>query len=261
MANLEDPRAELKKKGEIYAGYIVHGVPKSRCKPFELPPDGATDEFIAKWSGQSFWSMWAQSRGHQFFLLQWAMQNGSDDLKAIVKFMGRISCLPNQPLPSALTAIAGDLKPTVDAAKGAIDALHKATRTLPYTADFTSALAPILSAVPGAETTCKVRPPRHAWSAAVLSSLSARQGGRVWVGMRVESGHDAGGEDRALIQLRTPPRRRSATRQSGRRSSCGQITLSTGPRAPSTSRRPPSRCSSASVASVSVAHRVSRRAP
>ena len=169
MANLEDPRAELKKKGEVYAGYIVHGVPKSRCKPFELPPDGATDEFIAKWSGQSFWSMWAQSRAHQFFLLQWAMQNGSDDLKAVVKFMGRVSCLPNQPLPSALTAIAGDLKVAADAAKGAIDALHKATRTLPYPAEFTSALAPVLAAVPGAETTCKVRaPPSRFRSAAVL---------------------------------------------------------------------------------------------
>ena len=48
MANLDNPREELKKKGETYAGYIVHGVPRARCRPFEEPEGGYEAPALAR---------------------------------------------------------------------------------------------------------------------------------------------------------------------------------------------------------------------
>ncbi|KAL1495906.1 hypothetical protein AB1Y20_014549 [Prymnesium parvum] len=167
MANLEDPKAELKKKGEAYAGYIVHGVPRSRCRPFELPPANAADDLVASWKDKNFWEMWAQSRAHQFFLMQWALQHGSTDLKAVVKFAARVGVLPNRPTPEAKAAIAGESgigadlsagtrEQGVSKAKEAIDPLHKLTRKLPYDAvAFKEALGGLLGVVPTADITCK----------------------------------------------------------------------------------------------------------
>ena len=97
MANLENPKDDLKKKGEVYAGYIIHGVPKARCKPFDIPPEDASANMLAAWSGKSIWDMWGAGLIHQYFIMQWALQKGPNDLKAVVRYMLRVGQLPKSP--------------------------------------------------------------------------------------------------------------------------------------------------------------------
>ena len=295
MANLEDPKTELKKKGEVYAGYIVHGVPRARCRAFELPPDSATDELVAAWSDKSFWEMWCVSRAHQFFLMQWAATKGTSDLLAVAKYAVRIGSLPNQPTQAAKDAIVGaagiggDLGAgTKDAgsaaAKDALDALHKLTRKSPYDySAFKATLAPVLSAAPEADVTCKVLRvcvccglhSRHAWPTASHCKGSRTEEGGWSVGLfhrrlalpsrashtllpPLSSATAVGCDSLASVILRLLytrslvryAHRTSLARPSGLRSSLVRTSSSRSPSRPSTLRRPPSRYLSASEASV-----------
>lgn len=150
----ENPKDALKKSSEKYAVLVNKGVPRGRCMEFEQPADSVVEEFKTTWSSKSLWEMWAQSYTHQFYLLQWAMQHGSADLKTIVTFAARIGQLPNQTATALRDGevCAKECGAGAGAASAAVATLHKETRNLPYDVGaFKAGLQPILSAMPEAD--------------------------------------------------------------------------------------------------------------
>lgn len=153
-----NPKEELKKNSDKYATMVAKGIPRGRCQAFEVPTDSAMEEFKTLWANKSLWELWCVSLTHQFYILQWAMKHGSSSLQDVVTFCARIGQLPNQTVAAMRDGAkcAQVLGAGAEAAAGAVEALHKATRTLPYDVGaFKGALQPVLTALPDSDVTCK----------------------------------------------------------------------------------------------------------
>lgn len=168
MANLTNPKEELKIKSEQYAKYLEFGLSRSRRKPFSTPAEGEAFD-INSYKGKSFWELWTQSTMHQYYMTQWAMQNADATVQAMVKFQLQVAQLSSSSdtfVDTLCKALAdGTGGASQDVAKSAAPALHAATRGDPpfNSAAFMSAITPLLDAVSGAKITCDafIDTPRH----------------------------------------------------------------------------------------------------
>ena len=84
---------ELKACSEHYANLIENGLPRSMRRPFEPPSAEACEALVQRWTGTSIWEMWCVDEVHQFYIVQWVLQQPEmADLHALVRFMLRTVC-------------------------------------------------------------------------------------------------------------------------------------------------------------------------
>jgi hypothetical protein len=157
-----NPKEELKKQGEKYAGWIRYGLMIQLLKDYETELNGTSVEdavkaLSAEFAGKPLWELWRDGKLTQFYLMQWAMQNGSAELKAVVRLVLRVTHLADVE-SGAATAIVEAFKADggdAEVAKSALPALFAATRKYPFdSAAFAASLSPVLSAHAGASIAC-----------------------------------------------------------------------------------------------------------
>jgi hypothetical protein len=164
MANLVNPKEELKARSEQYAKYIEYGLARVKRKLFPKPSESEKLD-LSPFKEKSLWELWLQSNIHQYYLTQWGLQQpNSPELHAMIKFLLQLSQTSEyedefgaalaENLGSALSD-ASKKADCVAMAKKVLPAIHQAAKAAPYdTKAFMDPLSELLTLVPGASITC-----------------------------------------------------------------------------------------------------------
>ena len=139
---------------EIHAGLKAKD---RKAVPAASPAD--VESFAGKWRGKPLWSLWANGPLSRYHILHWATATEqSAAICALARFLMRVEKLfdGSSAADGVCSGFATDAGAGVsDAAKASLPALIAATRMPMYDAEpFTSALAPVLTALPDASSTC-----------------------------------------------------------------------------------------------------------